>query len=110
MTEKVFTQEIEVLKKDKNKNFIFEEIKLFHKDCMGGEIEVDGEYGISLSCKRCDEEIIGITSSSSFKSKEIVLSLKKSIIRTAIDGQKREVECSRNPSSEKIKIIVTQRA
>jgi len=82
---------IEVKKKEKDEKFSFEGLKMFHQECLGGEIEVntysflidDEQHEVyALTCNRCGKTIYLLVDSK----------LPSEIIKTAIDGQKRKSE------------------
>lgn len=90
----IFT--IAVAKKEKREEFIAEDLKLFHEECGGGPI--DTSYHLSqwnLRCKRCNVSI------------SIRISINGTALlgRTAIDGERREVEPYASESKEKIYVI-----
>jgi len=89
---------IEVGQKNRDEKFSFEQLELFHQECMGGKIVISdkklkikrepGDKGemecgcYLLICKRC-QRMIAIYKQSGSPGE---------IIRTAIDRQKREIE------------------
>lgn len=86
---------IEVEKKKKDQKFGFENLEMFHKECLEGNIKIESAttYTIGapvsvddncwcLTCQRCGAEI------------EIIKKDNKSIIaviKTAIDGKERKI-------------------
>lgn len=76
---------IEVKKKGKDGEFSFKDLEMFHQECYGGKIKVEslGDRDWLLTCQRCSQqcELGG-------KGREDGI---PRIIRTAIDGQEREV-------------------
>lgn len=79
---------IEVKKKEKDEEFSFEDLEMFHQECYGGKIKVDscspdgtgGEGAQLLECERCGESI-----------RVLVSGHTATIIKTAIDGQERKI-------------------
>jgi len=90
---------IEVEKKDKDNKFDFMSLKMFHQECMGGEIERSFIYigkTLHFECKKCGvKRSIGLTDG-----------LRIKIINIAINGGSEEVETKRE---SKEKIIITQK-
>ena len=72
----MITFTIEVEKEIADKDFRFNDLKMFHQQCCGGTIAFNEDY--LLRCKRCGTKVYRI------KEKE-----KIEIIKTAIDGQVR---------------------
>lgn len=88
---------IEVKKREREERFGFEDLEMFHQECLGGEIELslvtarictivnDSEPILNfhqLTCTRCNRKAWVIEQSEA----------PTEIIKTAIDGQKREIE------------------
>ncbi|HEY0089414.1 MAG TPA: hypothetical protein VGB37_11260 [Candidatus Lokiarchaeia archaeon] len=90
---------IEVRKKEKDEEFEFKELEILHQECYGGKIVVkDFKERIDeeskhplLVCSRCKKEI-DIWDYDMIK-----------IIRTAVDGEKREIK--RQLPSDSITVI-----
>ena len=75
---------VEVEKKRRDEDFTFSLLSLFHRECMGGTIlkimsDLSGQYW-RLICTRCNAEV-GVSQGGTI-----------SIIKTAIDGEEREIE------------------
>lgn len=78
----LFTVEVE--KKGKDENFIFSILNLFHKECMGGGILTIGDLSEKywrLTCTRCNAQ----------NTIRVSVLWTISVIKTAIDGEKREI-------------------
>lgn len=85
---------IEVEKKKKDQKFGFEDLEMFHKECLEGKIKIESAttYTIGapvgedncwcLTCQRCGAEIEIIK-----KNNESIIA----VIKTAIDGKERKI-------------------
>ena len=73
---------IEVKKREKDEEFSFEDLEMFHQECGGGKIEVrNRDKGWrDFICKRCEVSECKISPENALK-----------IIQTAIDGKKRRL-------------------
>ncbi len=94
---------IEVGKKDKDDDFTFSDLQMFHPECYGGSLEYQeylDSYGLvpSLTCRRCGWRI------STAGSGETNLP----IVKTAVDGQKREVPL-RSDIQRRYRLVVVRR-
>ncbi|PJC28959.1 hypothetical protein CO010_00955 [Candidatus Shapirobacteria bacterium CG_4_8_14_3_um_filter_39_11] len=67
---------IEVKKREKDEEFSFKDLEMFHQECYGGKIKW---IGAALECKRCRGNI-------PFSGRE-----EKKIVLTAIDGEERRL-------------------
>lgn len=88
---------IAVAKKEKGEEFIAEDLKLFHEECGGGPIEKEfSDYGYwKLKCNRCSMQTFVMVSENGTAL----------LGRTAIDGERREIEPSSSEQKEKIYAI-----
>jgi hypothetical protein len=85
---------IEVKKKEKDEEFKFEDLEMYHEDCYGGRIKIEvtkkhEAYGLKrdltlykLTCTRCGREIYLDKNSNS----------PADIIKTSIDEEERTIE------------------
>jgi hypothetical protein len=88
---------IEVKKKEKDEDFKFEDLEMYHQECYGGKIKIEvvevtevksaADEGtphalFKLSCTRCGREIYLDKNSNS----------PAEVIKTSIDGKEREID------------------
>ncbi|XOB42533.1 MAG: hypothetical protein ACKKMP_00540 [Candidatus Nealsonbacteria bacterium] len=92
----IFNVEIEKIEvEDRYKSIDFENLKMYHKECYGGEIEVSEINGghwykdskpencIALICNRCKKRIWILSC--------VNVNIYKLFVKTAVDGKKREI-------------------
>jgi hypothetical protein len=80
---------IEVKKREKDEDFTFKDLEMYHSECYGGKIIVYDDL-LTLKCKRCNQSI-------HILEEEIIF-----LVKTAIDGKEREVKNNRCGYSFKI--------
>lgn len=88
---------IEVKKKEKDEEFSFEDLAMFHKECYGGRMRIQTDPSLKLICQRCRVEV----ALSSLAVAEIV--------RTAMDGQERKGDWNWSYGVKTHEITVIQR-